>query len=157
MSGLGHTETRLAIWEKQCWKRASEDQEQKLKFQDVEKLCKRLNIHSNTEDLSRLFRVRLELSRSLARTHLLFPQGADKQQRGYLNFDDFRHFVKLLKARPEIDRLFEKLRSRGGGVFDLPVFEKFMREKQKVPVIHFRPSLEAMPSDICSIVSFEAT
>ena len=60
MTGLGHPEARLAIWEKQCWKRADERQGQKLKFQDVEKLCKRLNIHSNSEDLSRLFKVYLE-------------------------------------------------------------------------------------------------
>ena len=64
--------------------------------------------------------------------------------------------MKLLKARPEIDKLFEKLRTRGGGVFDLPVFEKFMREKQKVCFIPFLLSLEAMPNHICAVVSSKA-
>jgi phosphatidylinositol phospholipase C, delta len=62
-------------------------------------------------------------------------QQADAQKRNYLDFEDFRRFVKLLKGRPEIDRLFKKLRARntaGGNVFDFGVFEKFMREKQKV-------------------------
>jgi hypothetical protein len=48
--------------------------------------------------------------------------------------------VKLLKGRPEVQRLFVKARDRstgttpsnGGNVFDFPVFERFMREKQKV-------------------------
>ena len=54
------------------------------------------------------------------------------QEHQYLDFDDFRRFVKLLKARPEIDRLHKKLRNANGGIFDFGVFEKFMRDKQQV-------------------------
>ena len=54
------------------------------------------------------------------------------QEREYLDFKDFRRFVKLLKARPEIDRLYKKLKNGNGGIFDFGVFEKFMREKQQV-------------------------
>ena len=63
---------------------------------------------------------------------LFLKQQADKQNRGFLDFDDFRHFVKLLKTRPEINRLYNKLKATNGGVFDFGVFETFMREKQQV-------------------------
>ncbi|KAG6916583.1 hypothetical protein DXG01_006232 [Tephrocybe rancida] len=113
MSGLGNIEMRQAIWEKHYWKGADEEQDQKLMFDEVEKLCRRLNINSSPSELQRLFKQ------------------ADIQQRNYLDFEDFRRFVKLLKGRPEIDRLYNKLRARGGPVFDFVVFERFMREKQE--------------------------
>ncbi|GLB34525.1 putative phospholipase C [Lyophyllum shimeji] len=113
MSGLGNIEMRQAIWRRHYWKGADEEKDQKLSFEEVEKLCRRLNVNSSSGELFRLFKQ------------------ADVQQRNYLDFEDFQKFVKLLKGRPEIDRLYKKLRARGGGVFDFPVFEKFMREKQK--------------------------
>jgi phosphatidylinositol phospholipase C delta len=129
MRGLGNGEMRQALWEKHYWTGADD----KLTFDQVEKLCRRLNIHSNHEDLFSLFEV-FYLSVScywfLFLTHRL--QQADKQKRGFLDFDDFRHFVKLLKARPEINRLYNKLKATNGGVFDFGVFETFMREKQQV-------------------------
>ncbi|RDB27828.1 putative RNA-binding protein C23E6.01c [Hypsizygus marmoreus] len=111
MSGLGHIEVREVMWEKQHWKGTERDQ--KLVFEEVEKLCKRLNINSSSSELLRLFKQ------------------ADTQNRNYLDFEDFRRFVQLLKSRPEIDRLYKKLRARGGGVFDFTIFQRFMREKQK--------------------------
>lgn len=51
--------------------------------------------------------------------------------------------MKLLKGRPEIDRLFKKLRAENDGVFDFLVFLKFMREKQKVPP-HFPSCLSPL-------------
>ncbi|KAG6836608.1 hypothetical protein H0H93_006158 [Arthromyces matolae] len=113
MSGLGNLEMRQAIWEKHYWKDADQEQDQKLVFDEVEKLCRRLNINSSPGELQRLFRQ------------------ADVQKRNYLDFEDFRRFVKLLKGRPEIDRLYNKLRARGGSLFDFSVFERFMREKQE--------------------------
>ncbi|KAH7922577.1 PLC-like phosphodiesterase [Leucogyrophana mollusca] len=113
MSGLGNVEMREAIWEKQCWKSADEESDQKLMFEDVEKLCKRLNINSPAEELLRLFKQ------------------ADKQHRGYLDFADFQRFVKLLKARPEVDLLYKKLCAARGGKFDFDTFERFMRDSQK--------------------------
>ncbi|KAG6840525.1 hypothetical protein C0991_006163 [Blastosporella zonata] len=113
MSGLGNIEMRQAIWEKHYWKGADEEQDQKLVFDEVEKLCRRLNINSSPSELQRLFKQ------------------ADVHHRNYLDFEDFRRFVKLLKGRPEIDRLYNKLRARGGALFDFAVFERFMREKQE--------------------------
>ncbi|KNZ76581.1 1-phosphatidylinositol-4,5-bisphosphate phosphodiesterase 1 [Termitomyces sp. J132] len=113
MSGLGNFEMRQALWEKHYWKGADEEQDQKLMFDEVEKLCRRLNINSSSNELQRLFKQ------------------ADVHQRNYLDFEDFRRFVKFLKGRPEIDRLYNKLCARSGSMFDFAVFERFMREKQQ--------------------------
>jgi phosphatidylinositol phospholipase C delta len=57
MSGLGNIEMRQAIWEKQYWRAGDEERDQKLAFEEVERLCKRLNVSSSTEELERLFKV----------------------------------------------------------------------------------------------------
>ncbi|KAL1741180.1 PLC-like phosphodiesterase [Schizophyllum fasciatum] len=111
MSGLGHGEMRQAVWERQYWTSADEQRDHVLVFDEVEKLCRQLNINSASEDLQRLFRQ------------------ADRQSRNYLDFDDFRLFVKLLKARPEVERLYKKLAA--GGTFDFNTFLRFMREEQQ--------------------------
>jgi hypothetical protein len=54
------------------------------------------------------------------------------QKRGFLDFDDFKRFVKLLKARPEVERLYKKLCSFDDGRFSYRTFEHFMRVHQKV-------------------------
>ena len=59
-------------------------------------------------------------------------QEADSQGRSYLDFEDFRSFVKLVKVRPEITRLYKKLAADNNSVFDFSVFENFKRETQKV-------------------------
>lgn len=53
MRGLGNGEMRQALWEKHYWTGADD----KLTFEQVEILCRRLNIHSNHEDLFSLFKV----------------------------------------------------------------------------------------------------
>jgi hypothetical protein len=58
-----------------------------------------------------------------------------------LDFDDFKRFVKLLKARPEVKRLYEKLCSLDKGSFSFQTFEHFMRDYQKVServIRHFK-------------------
>ena len=52
MRGLGNGEMRQALWEKHYWTGAD-----KLTFEEVEKLCRRLNIHSNHDNLFNLFKV----------------------------------------------------------------------------------------------------
>ena len=58
-------------------------------------------------------------------------QQADRQSRGYLDFADFKLFVKSLKARPELDRLFLKI-TNGEPNLKFAAFEQFMRSTQKV-------------------------
>ncbi|KII91890.1 hypothetical protein PLICRDRAFT_136450 [Plicaturopsis crispa FD-325 SS-3] len=113
MTGLGNIEMRQAVWEKQYWKVADDERDQKLDFAEVERLCKRLNINSSREELRRLF------------------NQADKQNRDFLDFPDFRRFVKLLKARPELDQLYKNLCAMNGDKFDFRTFERFMRDTQK--------------------------
>ncbi|TBU26257.1 PLC-like phosphodiesterase [Dichomitus squalens] len=112
MSGLGNADMRQAVWEKQFWKGADEEQDQRLDFDDVERLCRRLNINPSREDLLRRFRQ------------------ADTHCRGYLDFADFKLFVKSLKARPELDRLFNKI-TNGDSSLRFPAFERFMQSSQK--------------------------
>lgn len=60
MSGLGNIEMRQALWEKQYWKGADQALDQKLGLDEMERLCKRLNVNSSTETLQRLFNVRIQ-------------------------------------------------------------------------------------------------
>jgi phosphatidylinositol phospholipase C delta len=57
MSGLGNVEMRQSVWERQYWKGADEEGDQVLDFNDVERLCKRLNVNITTTDLTKLFKV----------------------------------------------------------------------------------------------------
>lgn len=56
MTGLGHSEVRQAVWEKQFWKGDS-GTDQRLEFEEVERMCRRLNINPSSEDLLRRFKV----------------------------------------------------------------------------------------------------
>ncbi|EIW52002.1 1-phosphatidylinositol-4,5-bisphosphate phosphodiesterase 1 [Trametes versicolor FP-101664 SS1] len=112
MSGLVSADMRQAVWEKQFWKGADDEQDQRLDFDDVERLCRRLNINPSREDLQRRFKQ------------------ADSQNRGYLDFGDFKRFVKHLKARPEIDRLYKK-HVNGAEGMTFAAFEQFMQTSQK--------------------------
>jgi phosphatidylinositol phospholipase C delta len=57
MTGLGNEEIRRGIWEKQYWSASDNSSDQKLHFDEVERLCRRLNINTSTEELMRLFKV----------------------------------------------------------------------------------------------------
>ncbi|TFK38082.1 hypothetical protein BDQ12DRAFT_683948 [Crucibulum laeve] len=124
MSGLGNLEMRQKLWEKQYWRDADEERDQRLVFEEVERLCVRLNINSGREELERLFRQ------------------ADVKKLGYLDFSDFQRFVKLLKGRPEVNRIYRKLcgkygpsassSGKGSGAgLTFRVFEGFMKDHQK--------------------------
>ncbi|EJD41561.1 PLC-like phosphodiesterase [Auricularia subglabra TFB-10046 SS5] len=112
MDGLDHEALRQKLWERQHWRGADSQGDAKLDITEVENLCRRLNIYSSREDLEHRFKE------------------ADVQNRGYLDFVDFQRFVKLLKRRPEIERIFMKL-SNEDEKFDFADFEKFMRDCQK--------------------------
>jgi hypothetical protein len=57
MRGLGNFDLREALWAKQYWKAADEQADQKLHFEAVEKLCRRLNVNSSRDDLYSRFKV----------------------------------------------------------------------------------------------------
>ena len=60
--GLGHAEAREAIWERRLWKGVDEDGEDRLEFNDVERMCRRLGINPSRDDLMTRFNVSSALS-----------------------------------------------------------------------------------------------
>lgn len=113
-NGSGGLEMRQAIWEKQYWKSSDEEKDQKLNFDDVEKMCHRLNLDPPRDELRKRF------------------DAADEERKGTLDFAAFRRFVKALKARPELERIFNKLTKDSDGKLTFPLFLEFMRNTQKV-------------------------
>ncbi|KAF8184702.1 1-phosphatidylinositol-4,5-bisphosphate phosphodiesterase 1 [Pholiota molesta] len=106
MSGLGNFETRQSVWERQYWKGADEEGDQVLDFEDVERLCKRLNVSKTTVELKKLF------------------TEADTLNKGYL---DFAH----PEEAPDIESIYAKLCTANEGKFDKAAFVKFMKQYQK--------------------------
>lgn len=90
MGGLGMLEQRQNVWLRQHWRDADVTKDEKLDFPEVVKLCRRLGIESSRRDL----RIRF--------------QEADKSGRGFLDFEDFQRFVRLLKRRTEVEAIFIK-------------------------------------------------
>ena len=74
------------------------------------------------------------MTRNLAEAVPFGPcsQQADTHNKGYLEYTDFQQFVKIVKRRPEIEIIYNKLCGSENGTFDLAVFQRFMREYQKV-------------------------
>lgn len=66
---------------------------------------------------------------------LIWPQEADTTHRKSLTFVEFQHLVRLLKRRPELEGLYKRL--SGEQALTFPVFEKFMKETQKVNISMF--------------------
>lgn len=58
MSGIGNSERRQLVWEKQYWKGADSTGDAKLEFEEVQKMCQRLNISASRDDLLKKFGVR---------------------------------------------------------------------------------------------------
>ncbi|KAI3622690.1 hypothetical protein WG66_015489 [Moniliophthora roreri] len=107
---------RQEMWERSYFMGADIVRDEKLVFGEIGRLCWRLNVRMGEVELRRLF------------------NQADIHSRGYLDFEDFKRFVKLLKARPELDRLYKKMTAKEGGgqgLFTFEVFLKFIKEKQK--------------------------
>ncbi|KAF9257919.1 PLC-like phosphodiesterase [Marasmius fiardii PR-910] len=110
---------RREMWERREFSGADTTPDSRLTFSEISRMCWRLNVRMGEEELKRLF------------------ASSDTSNRGYLDFDDFKQFVKLLKARPELDRLYLKLVSKSGEkrknknpLFTFEVFVDFMRDKQ---------------------------
>ena len=116
-NGSGGLEMRQAIWEKQYWKASDEEKDQKLNLDDVEKMCHRLNLDPPRDELKKRF------------------DAADEERKGTLDFPGFRRFVKALKARPELERIFNDLTKGSDGKLTFPLFLKFMRDTQKVRLL----------------------
>jgi phosphatidylinositol phospholipase C delta len=136
LSGDISVTKKHSLWEKQYWNDADRLDGHSADFQEIQAMCRRLNIGLSSADLLNIFTVRTIQFQSLSPidTHNRKNQESDLRGQGRLDFTDFRHFVALLKARPDVQSLYEAV--RGGTNFTYLVFERFMREVQRVS-LHF--------------------
>ncbi|KAF7297832.1 Phosphoinositide phospholipase C [Mycena kentingensis (nom. inval.)] len=105
LDGLSPGERLDAVWERHYWNGRG------FKLEDIQRLCKRLKVGLDAGDLRRLY------------------EHADADNKGVLDLDSFRIFVKRLKARPDIERIYKKLASKHGQ-FDFAAFQCFMKDVQ---------------------------
>lgn len=89
--GLPQLQRKTNQWLKEHWMDADKDVDSKLGYEEVVRLCHRLNINFSRKEI-----------------RLRFDQ-ADEKRQGFLDFSSFTHFVKLLKERKEIINLFNRL------------------------------------------------
>ncbi|KAJ3828363.1 1-phosphatidylinositol-4,5-bisphosphate phosphodiesterase 1 [Lentinula raphanica] len=110
MTGDFDNVLRDVVWEKQYWKTADHDGDEKLEFENVQELCRRLSLHFSESELRGLF------------------DAADIHKRGYLDYAGYQELVKLLKKRPEVQVLYEHI---SNGKLDLATFKNFMLQIQE--------------------------
>lgn len=89
---------------------------ERLTFDDVEKMCKQIHINCSRRYLHETFK------------------RADEDASGYLNFQEFRRFVKLLKEREEIVGIWEAAVSKPDVGMNRDEFRAFLRDIQKINV-----------------------
>ncbi|KAJ8094448.1 hypothetical protein PM082_010882 [Marasmius tenuissimus] len=111
--GLQNNQLRDAVWEKQYWKGADKNQDQKLDLNELRGLCLRLNLNFTDAELRKVFKE------------------ADIHHQDYLDYEGFRRLVKIVKRKPEIEKIYNQLYSSGGGQLSFAVFEKFMQDSQE--------------------------
>ena len=80
MSGLGSADMRQAVWEKQFWKGADSSGDKTLDFDEIRRLCVRLNVNASEQELQTWFKVRAYALRA-DRTMTLCPACRHKRQR----------------------------------------------------------------------------
>lgn len=98
-------------WRTSVSDRKEDEMKDTLTFEDVQRLCDKFHIYCSSNHLEKLF------------------LKADINHNGLLNFEEFQTFVKLLKNRPEVNRLWESL-TRGTGVLNFEGFHKFVNKVQ---------------------------
>jgi len=59
-------------------------------------------------------------------------QQLDVENKGVMDFDDFSVFIRQLRLRPEITRLFKKYATSNSAYLSPEEFLKFMHKQQKV-------------------------
>ncbi|CAZ80194.1 unnamed protein product [Tuber melanosporum] len=96
--------------------KAPDSNDEKLGFEDVERLCRRLHVNCSRQFLKDRFKQ------------------SDKDKSGFLNFVEFREFVRLLKQRDEIVDIWrDAVTDRKAGM-SVDEFRTFLKEEQKVDI-----------------------
>ncbi|KAF8545362.1 PLC-like phosphodiesterase [Trichophaea hybrida] len=88
----------------------------RVSFEDVERLCRSIHVNCSRKFLKEKFK------------------RADRDNSGYLNFQEFERFVKLLKERDEIKEMWEEYVVNPGVGMYRNEFRAFLREVQMVDV-----------------------
>ena len=96
------------------------DEEENLDFAGVENLCLSFHIHCSKNVLRAQF------------------EKADTNRTGFLNFDEFKDFIRRLKARADIKDIYKSIDPSNEGI-PLEAFLKFLREIQGINVQANRP------------------
>lgn len=112
MMGSSSAERAQTIWERHHWKGADTSGDGKLDLSEAKHLCRRLNLSGGDDEVRRRF------------------SEADAGKKGFLTFEEFKTFVRRLKERPEVEKVY--LEVKGQGEFDFACFQKFMKDIQKV-------------------------
>ncbi|KAF9580293.1 Phospholipase C [Lunasporangiospora selenospora] len=98
-------------WIKEHWMDADKNVDSKLGFDELVRLCHRLNINFSKKEIRQRF------------------DQADEKKQGFLDFSNFTQFVKLLKERKDIAKLYQRV-SRGDAM-SFEEFEDFMLSTQR--------------------------
>ncbi|KAF9348807.1 Phospholipase C [Mortierella sp. AD094] len=109
--GLPQLQRKTSQWLKEHWMDADKNVDSKLGYEEIVRLCYRLNINFSRKEIRARF------------------DQADEKKQGHLDFSDFTHFVKLLKERKEIISLFNKIAKSDS--MTLSEFSDFMIVTQK--------------------------
>ncbi|KAF8877451.1 PLC-like phosphodiesterase [Gymnopilus junonius] len=99
MTGFGNMDLKMkeTVWERQYWKGADEQADQVLEFDEIERLCRRLNVNLSRDEIRKIFKE------------------IDTLNRSHLNFAQYQQFARVLKRRPELEAIYVKLASTNGG------------------------------------------
>jgi len=112
MMGLSSAERAQTIWERHHWKGADTSGDGKLDLSEAKRLCRRLNLSGGDTEVKRRF------------------AEADAGNKGFLTYEEFKIFVRGLKERPEVEKVY--LEVKGQGEFDFACFQRFMKDSQRV-------------------------
>ncbi|KAK6347036.1 Phospholipase C [Orbilia brochopaga] len=91
----------------------AKDLEERLSFEEVERLCRRLQVNCSRQYLRARF------------------DRADEKKTGFLTFQQFQNFVRILKERTDIHQIWEKVAEEPKRGMRQDEFFQFLKEVQK--------------------------
>ena len=121
LAGSGQNERTLrGHWKREMAKlfgdKPSSEETEQLNLEGVESLCRSLHINC---------------SKNLLRAQF---SKADVNQTGFLDFEEFKDFVRRLKERPEIKEIYKTLTKDSPEGLDLNAFLEFLRDSQCIEI-----------------------
>lgn len=87
---------------------------ERLDLPAIQSLCGRLHVHAHAKDLGETF------------------QAADSTHSGSLNYEQFKEFLRRLRERRDIRKVFDSIRSPAASTISREQMEKFLKDVQGV-------------------------